>query len=103
MKTNLYTNVVLTVIAALLAWHAVIKEPALSVHAQALRWSGYRAVVMRPGNIETPKGGLETGSHVSTFSDRLNEAASGDRLMALVPIDEPGGNLLAVFAQESEK
>lgn len=34
MKSTLYTNAVLTAIALLLAFHAVVKVPVASVHAQ---------------------------------------------------------------------
>lgn len=103
MKSSLYTNAILTAIALLLVFHAFVKAPVPTVHADPLRWSHYRAVVMEPGDKEVPRGGLEAGSVVLTFGQRLNEAAQGDRLLALVPIDEPGGDLLAVFASETDK
>lgn len=103
MKSTLYTNAVLTAIALLLAFHAFVKAPVASVHAEPLRWSSYRAVVMQPGDKVIPKSGLQSGNEVITFDQRLNEAAQGDRLLALTPIEDLGGDLLAVFATESEK
>ena len=42
MKTNFYTNMLLTVIAALLAWNAFLKTPSATVHAQTS--AHYRSV-----------------------------------------------------------
>lgn len=96
MKTNLYTNVVLTVIAALLAWHALVRDPISAVHAQKRHI--YRAVLLSFVEFEKPASGEGNGPLIP-FEKRLNEAAQGQRLVDMIR-NEDGYQVIAVFEQE---
>lgn len=95
MKSTLYTNVVLTVIALLLAFHAFVKVPTATVHAQ--KPITYRTAVVWFVAFTEPQAGRPKGVFIP-LDQRLNEVAKGQKLVGLVPYSEHG--FLAVFQEE---
>jgi hypothetical protein len=84
---DLYTKVVLTVIAALLALNTPVRFDVPVAHAQA----GQYSVV----DIKTNWGHL-----LPSLETAVNDAAKGRELVTVVPFDQPG-RYIAVYKQPS--
>ncbi|HEY3443638.1 MAG TPA: hypothetical protein VGK29_22965 [Paludibaculum sp.] len=80
MKTNLYTHLLLTVIAALLAWNTLFKVTPATVHAQSP--ARYRMVSLMMGESIRSK----------ELSDQVNKAAGNGELVQVVVLEYGNGN-----------
>lgn len=86
---DLYTKVILTVIAGLLAWNTLARFRVPAVHAQST--SARYAV-------EEITADLTSAQYRTAIETAINSAAKGRELVAVIPFDQQG-RYLAVFTQ----
>ena len=86
---DVYTKVILTAIAALLAWNTLDRFRVPGVHAQST--SARYAV-------EEISADLTTNQYRAAIEMAINSAAKGRQLVAVIPFEQQG-KYLAVFTQ----
>lgn len=93
-----YSKVMLTVIAVLLAWSAISREPVQAVHAQSKAGTVYRAVSLAtvPVSIDQQPDG--TRERIP-FESRLNEAVQGGDIVEVIPFGIDNGTVLVIYKE----
>jgi hypothetical protein len=84
---DLYTKVILTVIAGLLAWGALARFRGPVVHAQATSSRFF---------VEEVTADPASQQYQETFQTAINAAAKGRELVTVIPVDQRG-RYLAVY------
>jgi len=87
---DLYTKVILTVIAALLAWNTLARLHVPAVHAQSTSAQYAVEEINVDFSSNQPRASVETA---------INRAAKGRLLIAVVPFGQQVRYYLAVFSQ----
>jgi hypothetical protein len=87
---DLYTKVILAVIAASLAWSTLARFRTSAVHAQST--SAQYAV-------EEITADFSANEHTKSLEAAINSAAKGRQLVAVIPAGQPARYYLAVFTQ----
>jgi hypothetical protein len=87
-----YTQFILTVIAALLAWNLLVQRPPV---ARAQSGAKYRVVVISMPDPTSSEREVRQNT-INNVAEQLNKNADGGDLMMLVPIQNSGA-AYAVF------
>jgi hypothetical protein len=88
LKTHWYTNVVLTVIAGLMAWVAATRSEYHSVHAQSAANRQYA--------VEVISANFGSQTFQADLNAAINSAAKGRELVTVLKHDQPG-KYLAIY------
>jgi hypothetical protein len=84
---DLYTKVILTVIAGLLAWNTLARFRIPAVHAQSTSSQYY---------VEQITTDWMSKQYQTDLAAAINNAAKGRQLITVIPFDQPG-KYLAVY------
>jgi hypothetical protein len=85
--TDLYTRVVLTVIAGLLAWNTLVRFHVPAVHAQGTSSTYF---------VEQITADWMSKQYQADLATAINNASNGRQLITLIPFDQQG-KYLAVY------
>ena len=84
---DVYTKLILTIIAALLAWNTLVRFHVPAVHAQ-----GTSAIYF----VEPITADWMSKEYQTELAMAINSASKGRQLITLIPFDQPG-KYLAVY------